>query len=124
MFVGQYYTRKSQRDQWLLDNKKREYRELLDALSAAHLYLMTNIAIDKDGFALERHRPGPPEIEGYRIMRVRIFIANEVKDQGLTKIWESAAASFDGQVIPISKVTEAYREVHDTIVQLALKSLS
>jgi hypothetical protein len=124
VFLGQYYTRKSQRDQWLLDNKKQEYRELLDALAAAHMSLMTNIPLDKNGFILERRRPGPAEIIAYRVMRDRIFIARDVEQEKLAKKWEQAAASFDGQHIPIKELTDRYLEVHDVIVDLALKSLA
>ena len=52
VFLGQYYTGKSQRTQWLRDNRKQEYRELLDALAAAHMSLMTNIALDNTAVRL------------------------------------------------------------------------
>ena len=39
VFLGQYYGGKSQREQWLRDNKKEECRELLTALSSASIAL-------------------------------------------------------------------------------------
>jgi|ERR1035441_8341026 hypothetical protein len=123
VFLGQYYTGKSQRTQWLRDNRKQEYRELLDALAAAHMSLMTNIALDKKGFILEPRRPGPAEIIAYRVMRDRIFIAREVAQENLAKKWEQAAARFDGQHLCINDLTAQYLEIHDTIVDLALNSL-
>jgi hypothetical protein len=37
--LGQWMSRSWQREQWLLDNRKQEYCELLSAVSNAHMHM-------------------------------------------------------------------------------------
>jgi hypothetical protein len=42
VILGAFLTRSWQRKQWLLDNKKAEYRELISILSQAAHYILNN----------------------------------------------------------------------------------
>jgi hypothetical protein len=47
----QYLTWRSQRRQWLLDKKTQEYRELIDALTAAYMEAMHASQLHEAGMA-------------------------------------------------------------------------
>jgi hypothetical protein len=124
VFLGAYIPQRWHRKQWLLDNKKEEYRELLDSLSAARFHLMTKVPLDPEtGIPSERHRPSDAEKHAYRVMRDRIFIAQEIEEQKIAEQWEKAAAAFDAQILNSKELSDSYEEVHKTIVRLALASL-
>ena len=124
VFLGAYLSQRWQQKQWLLNNKKQEYRELLDALSGAFFHLMTKVPLDpRTGIPLERHHPSDAEKNAYRVMRDRIFIAPEIDQEQVAQEWEKAAAAFDGQHIDTNELIQKYEAVHKTIVRLALASL-
>jgi len=87
VFIGAYLTTHIQRKQWLLDNKKQEYRELLSTLtrcfneiSEAHMPMVA--------FSPEDHRRHTAAVkESLAVIRDRIFIARDLEVMKLEDRW-------------------------------------
>ena len=118
IIVGRYFTDKSRRQQWLVDNKQQEYREVLTALSVAYLTLLEWDDIDlREG--KEEQRVWRVVTESFRIIRDRIFIAEEVKREKLLSQWTSATQAFYRRQIEKSEFSKRYDAINDKIVELA-----
>jgi hypothetical protein len=79
--IGHVLTRSWQREQWLRDNRKQEYRELLTSLSAAYMHLEQN---GSDSTDLRHH---PVRNEAFRSLGDRIFIDREIKKEEIYEEW-------------------------------------
>jgi hypothetical protein len=87
--VSHVLTTRSQHRSWVNDNKKAEWRELIDGL---------NESIERMGYAFERgvaRAASDPLLDwrsamgaGNRVVRGRIFIADVIKKQGIVKAWD------------------------------------
>jgi hypothetical protein len=89
IFAGAYITNRNQRKQWLLDNKRSEYRKLMTTLSECATQLLRVYA-------------GVPVVMGEKDQRLlasavtkstnviysRLFIADEVKRLDVMKRWQ------------------------------------
>jgi hypothetical protein len=76
--IAQVMARQSQLEQWLLDNRKQEWRELLSSLATTFLTMLRH---------KEPHLPQSPEaqsmisnarLESARILHDRIFIRSDL----------------------------------------------
>src|ERR1700679_2527183 len=79
--VGHFLTRSWQQKQWLLDNRRQEYRELLSAITSAYMAIVHVDELKASGkytqpdLGLESERA---QIDAYRTLRDRILIADEL----------------------------------------------
>jgi hypothetical protein len=80
-FFTQRMARSSQHEQWLRDNRKQEYRELLTSLSTAYMHLEQN---GSDSTDLRHH---PVRNEAFRTLLDRIFIDQEIKKEEIYEEW-------------------------------------
>jgi len=116
--AGNFLTRSSQRSQWLADNKKAEFREAQTALSVAYLALAELAAMTlREG--IEEKRVWQIVADSYRILRDRIFIAEDIKREKLLDLWTNATQAFDHGDIGISELNKRYDAINDKIVELA-----
>src|SRR5271167_4168174 len=87
LLVGHLLTRSWQRQQWLMDNKKQEYRELMSALTKNYgilaQYKAPMVALD----GMTQRRIAEAEGEALQILRDRIFIRKEVEDANVQALW-------------------------------------
>jgi len=121
VLVGAYIANRNQRRQWLLDNRKQEYRELLSALSSAFIALTRlntpMIAIPGE---LERELRNA-ETESFRILRDRLFIATEIRDTRILGLWLEATRDVDHDR-DLVKFADRFNQINKTIVYLATGS--
>ena len=90
--VQQYFSARQRHREWVRDNKKAEWRELIDQIDVS-LNRMT-VAFSKP---LLREAQEAAEITaaymsamgiGTKVMRDRVFVANRMKKSGVIKKWE------------------------------------
>ena len=100
IFVGALLTRSWQRKQWLLDNKKAEFRELLSTLSESSHCILRNFPAE--GFAGAKMSSGDElrqvreaAINGRRVIQDRIFIAKRIREENILDRWQSVTAEKD-----------------------------
>lgn len=84
--VGHFLTRSGQHEQWVRDNRKQEFRELLTSLSAAYLHIVQYGSGDdrSDSSDLRFH---PVRNEAFRALHDRIFIAQEIRKAEIFRKW-------------------------------------
>jgi len=75
--LGHSLNRSSQHEQWLRDNRKQEYRDLLTSLTTAYLHLVHNWSGGNE----------EPVNEASRVLHDRIFIAQEIRSARIMEEW-------------------------------------
>lgn len=123
VLVGAYLTGRRQKRDWLADNKKEEYRELLSAMTKAlsinlELYIL-GVGLD----SADQRRRANVTSELMEVTRSRLFIAKQIKQLDAVNRWISLTSEFeksrDGLVYG-----RGTRELLDEIVETALKDVS
>jgi hypothetical protein len=80
--VGHFLTRSWQQQQWLLDNRREEYRELLNAITTSYMAFVHIAEQTGLGTTVSPEitlRAEQSAIDSFRTLRDRILIADEVK---------------------------------------------
>lgn len=90
VYLGQRMSRTGQREQWLMDERKEEFRELIVGLeesmrSEVEYAIYTSKYTDEERRLLSRKTS-----DFYTIVRTRIFTANEVKIIDVYERWREA----------------------------------
>jgi hypothetical protein len=94
VLVGAYIANRNQKKQWVSDNKKQEYRELMTALAEAF-----NAVVDETVPSIAY---GPEEQRAFATAKTtlvitigdRIFIAQELKEMKFLGRWNTAVVDF------------------------------
>jgi hypothetical protein len=95
IYIGAQIANRNQREQWLAENEKQEYKELLTALTQAFTGLID--------LSLPVNVIGPEEQQGLsnlerqamEVIEDRFFIADKIKGMKLLKRWNEATRDFD-----------------------------
>jgi hypothetical protein len=123
--ITQYFARHSQHNQWELDKRCEEFRELLDALTVAYLdaceiHRLASIGIARDVEDDGEIEPTAIEMTAYRLLRNRIFTAIDLEAEDVAKRWDAELISFrrGGQ---IETFAERFSSISATIVWLSTK---
>jgi hypothetical protein len=121
VLLGHYLTRSWQREQWRLDRRGEEYRQLITALSD----VFTNM--QRSGMYMGDHdRALKLEIikaRAYRVIRDRILIAEELGDANILERWARAFGpvdNFSHNDQTWGKFADEYVAINDALVKLAL----
>ena len=121
-FALQGRLRTWQREQWLLDHKTAEYRELLSGL-AESVQCMARNSPDF-GMPVGSHEDAQRDAyeqaasKGKAIILDRLFVAKLIADQRILERWQLLAGERD-----LSRFWGYWESVHRTIVQAARKDL-
>jgi hypothetical protein len=135
-FIGAFgvhlLTQSREREKWILDSKKAEYRELLSALSQAHM----NTRSVSPGFAAKDDQQqyftiAPIQDNSVRIFSDRIFITRDIPLLDLQKAWRKAmddysntmAWSISTSFSPAHIFDEEYYKIMNEIVAAANRAV-
>lgn len=121
VFLGNYLTRSSQREQWRLDRRTEEYRELLRAMAT----VFTNKQRFGTGGTGDRQfniELEQANVESLRVLRDRIIIAPELADANILTRWHLALDHADGYrgTTNWKAFADEYTTLTETLVQMAL----
>jgi hypothetical protein len=123
VLAGQYLTQSWQRKQWLLDNTKQEYRELLSTIAVSY-GTIKNVMGSDDHISPEKMKVlNESQLAVLRVLRDRIFVATNPKLDPLYKMWTDgtyecfANRNFDG-------FKEYFDDMSDLIVECAHEDLN
>ena len=115
-----YLTRSGQRQQWLLDQRKNEIRELIVALDESLLSEATGERDTGELNAEERRNKLFKTRDFYKVCRTRIFTAQDVCQLDLENEWRNAVAEYkqesDGEVFHA-----AYESLMNALVKAAMR---
>jgi hypothetical protein len=91
VFVGAWLSRSWQRKQWVMDNRKAEYRELISGLRECAHEIVHNpgstVASDKLNSGEELPDVDGPEARGYNLISDRLFIADAMTREKVRQRW-------------------------------------
>ena len=116
--IAQVMARQSQLEQWLLDNRKQECRELLSSLATTFLTMLRH---------KEPHLPQSPEVqsmisnarlESARILHDRIFIRSDLASASILKRWADAMSRYDRDRDD-SRFTTEFRGIQNDLIDIA-----
>jgi hypothetical protein len=123
-FIGAFgthvLTQSREREKWILDCKKQEYRELLDTLS--------------ESYSLAASIPVPSRAENYnhiangvnkfvRISNDRIFIVYDPDLNSLCLRWSNLVSAYRTRAVNIDELIKQYESIHDEIVMAANRAV-
>jgi hypothetical protein len=107
--IAQWLTGRREHQRWVLDNKKLEYRELIDTLSADLGTMISDFSEDP-GIETPGSGPNVPHLgetgrqaldSSNRVIDNRIFVADEIENSGLKAEW--------GRFYTTAKASSPYR---------------
>lgn len=120
VLLGHYLSRSWQREQWRLDRRTDEYKELLCALSTVftNKQRFSSGGGDKD-FDIKLELAN---VESLRVIRDRIIIAPELVEADILTRWYVALdyADRSGGHPDWKKFADSYTELTSTLVKMAL----
>jgi hypothetical protein len=125
--VQQYFSAKQRHREWVKDNKKQEWRELIAALSqSVHRILqktpdlrfegMVAISGEQEKQLLEAYLEA--DLEARRIIEDRLFISSWVQRENVLERWQLIAAEKDS-----TRIVEYWNHLHTALVEFAHKDL-
>lgn len=121
-FVGglitQLFSSRQQHQEWLKDNKKEEWRELISTLSQSFQYLKNNTGYGVVKNPEQQKGAVEADAEARRAIESRIFVAQQIQRENLLERWKLLAAEGDW-----SKRAHDWNSLHDTLVVAAHKDL-
>lgn len=122
VLAGSFLTSWWQHKQWVLDNKKQEYRELLSALSDAYGRICI---LQQPGVASgpeEQRTLQETHLSALRTIRDRIFIVSDLNRDEILKLWLEATDHFENDRLYLD-FRQRYNEINSRIVKAAHKLL-
>jgi hypothetical protein len=125
--VQQHFSAKQRHREWVKDNRKQEWRELIAVLSQSVHRILQNtpdlrfdgiIAIDgkQEKELLEAYQEA--DLKARRIIEDRLFISSWVQSENVLERWQLIAAEKDS-----ARILEYWNHLHSALVDFAHKDL-
>jgi hypothetical protein len=114
-----------QKEHWISDNKKQEYRELLGVLTDSFSTIIQFARTPKQTVLFtndETQKRHAAEIAALAAIQNRLFIANEIRKLNLLDRWVSATRSFEDNR-DRAKFSDAFASISSDLRQQALKDI-
>jgi hypothetical protein len=117
VIIGQRMSRAWQREQWVMDHRIQEFRELLDALAnslriALMMYAGAVIDAERQREILAAHSTA------MRVIRSRIFVMEEVIRFNIEVRW-AEALNHHNKTLDIAQLATVFNEIRGQIVEAA-----
>lgn len=125
--LGHVLSRRWQYKQWKLENRRREYRELLTALAAAYTIMQRYVVapFSGEGDRIEvgdktemELRLEEAKMKSFRVLQDRIVIQQELKSGDIDGLWAEAFHNFEHHGDE-RKFADRYFLIRDRIVAMA-----
>jgi hypothetical protein len=118
-FVVHLLTQSRERERWILDCKKQEFRELLSALADSYVAVRDCCDPKRPTIsAEEKNRLSTASMNFYKVMRDRIFVVEDLPLSDMRRRWFRVFKEY-GEVKKLDRVDEVFQEVTDIIVEAA-----
>ncbi len=121
--VQQYFSAKQRHHEWVKDNRKQEWRELIAVLSqSVHRILQNMPDLRFDGIIKISGEQEKQLLEAYlearRIIEDRLFISSRVQSENVLERWQLIAGEKDP-----ARILEYWNHLHSALVDFAHKDL-
>jgi hypothetical protein len=94
VLIGGWISVRNQRQHWILDNKRAEYRKLMSTLTRSYTALVAAYSAGSMSGKTER-QCWQYRLQAQNVIKDRIFIAKEVSEMGISKKWTLAVSQLD-----------------------------
>jgi hypothetical protein len=118
-FIVHLLTQSREREKWILDCKKQEYRELLDALSDVYALALTS---DGNLDGENGNRLFEATTHFVRIAYNRLYITSDISLEKIYREWLEATNSFSSRHDQVD-FDKQYTRISQQIVQAANRSV-
>jgi hypothetical protein len=121
VILGHYLTRSWQLEQWRIDHRREEYRELISSLVAVYTNLHWYPS-DAGGQMDLRLKIEASKADAIKVVRDRIIIAAEIDEIGALRLWYQAFRLYDSDRSREnwSKLGDAHEQLTKSLVEMAL----
>jgi len=122
ILVGHYLSRSWQREQWRRDKRYEDYQAVLSAITAAYMAI---VRVDQAS-TTSHYTPEMTaemeviKVESFKVIRDRIFIADELENASIIMEWDEAVTYYDMHAINERKFAERYSKLNDRLIRMAL----
>jgi len=119
--ISQRMAHRAEQERWSREAKLQEYRELLVAFTTAYMTLARiHQMTDEREQANPEFNPVPSdlELESYRALRTRIFVARSLEGENIGMRWTEALENFK-RTNDIRRFAERFSSIVDTVTWLA-----
>lgn len=125
ILIGAYIANRNQRQQWLLENKRAEYRELLTTIADAGGKFVVFYGMGPPIVATgeEQFEIGETARKSVDAIYNRLFIADDVKRLDLQRRWERAISALR-RTLDINAFGKELDTIMDDVRKAALKRFS
>ncbi len=122
ILFGHYLSRSWQREQWFRDKRYEDYQAVLSATVTAY---MTIVRVDLASLTSMMRPEMLQEIEvmkadSFRVLRDRIFIAEELNYAGILVEWDTAVTNYAMRTIDERKFADRFSKLNEKLVHMAL----
>jgi hypothetical protein len=114
IYVGGTVTSRNQRKQWVLDNKRNEFRELISAITRT-VTLVANLP--QGAGPEERKAAGDAELTAIAMINDRIFIAREMAELNVLNRWHKMMPG----LVNRSQGSEDFDKLKEDLINTAMK---
>src|ERR1039458_4104042 len=87
VLAGRYLTRSWEREKWLLDSEKEEYKELMSTISASYGTIMQASEPGYTRSANDKQAIREAQLNVLRMLRDRVFVAGSLSLDELFGLW-------------------------------------
>ena len=118
--ITQLLSSRQRRKEWVKDNKKQEWRELISTLSQSFHHLK-NYSLGNGVVAISGEQEKgllEADAEARRCIESRLFIAHQIQHENVLERWQLLAGEQDW-----SRMVEYWNSLHRTLIAAAHKDL-
>jgi hypothetical protein len=123
VWFGGHIAQRSQREHWVADNKRQEYRDLLTDITDAYLLVMRNSAPMVAYSPEEQKERDDAERKSLETVRNRLFINDALEREKIMDLWTKALRDMD-HTKDMQLFKKRYEEVEIAIRKLAREVIS
>ena len=119
LFLGQFLSRSSQREQWMRDRRHEEFKELLEALVAS-MHAEVEATYQSELTPEEREEKRRKTADFFRVIQTRIFTFADVKRLDLKREWLAAVnAHLTSRPYDLGAFEKTYQTLTQRLVDAA-----
>lgn len=122
IFVGHFLSRSWQHEQWFRDKRSEDYQAVLSAVSSAYMAIVrVDKASDTSHYTPEMAQEAEViKVDSFRILRDRIFIADELEFANVLAEWDTAVTNREMRNSDERVFAERFSELNSKLVRMAL----
>jgi hypothetical protein len=117
--IGHFLTRSWQHKQWLMDQRQKEFKELVDALEESLRGQASFVYMNSPTRDEEAREIRVQQAAFVKMVRTRIFTAADAKDLRLEERWNEAIDDYKSHICDLDTLRSVYESLMKDLVETA-----